>query len=57
LQDLGDGSPLVPVDAEAQEEDPFLLDGPVLLLDGGIQVVVPPLTALLADATREEFSN
>ena len=29
----------------------------MLLLDGGVQVVVPPLTALLTNATWQKFSN
>jgi hypothetical protein len=34
-----------------EEEDPFLFNGPSYLLDFGVEVVVPPLSALFANAS------
>jgi len=49
LQVLGDLSPLVAHALVGQEEHPFLLLTPLLLLDVRVEVVVPSLPALLAD--------
>ena len=48
---FGDLSPPVAERLVGQEEDPLLVLAPVLLLDVRIQMIVPPLSALLADTT------
>ena len=47
MQKLGDVCPLVPIDFVSIEYDPFLFIIYWRLLDAGIQMVVPPLPALL----------
>lgn len=48
---LGDLGPPVAEGLVGQEEQPLLVVAPVLLLDVGVEVVVPSLAALLADAS------
>jgi hypothetical protein len=49
-QHLSDSSPLVSMNSIAQVENPFFIFAPRFSLDDGIEVVVPALTALFADA-------
>ena len=51
LEHLGNLGPFVIDDAVHEEEDPLLFLAPIDLLDARIQMIVPSLTALLADAT------
>ena len=51
-EDVGDLGPPVLDSLVKYEENPLLLDAPTLLLQQRVQLVVPPLTALLASATR-----
>jgi hypothetical protein len=48
---FGDFGPAVSQGPVRQEEDPFFEIAPVLLLDVGIQMVVPSFATLLADAS------
>ena len=48
---LGDDRPLVALHSVEDEEDPLFFLAPLVFLDCGVQVVVPSLTALLADTT------
>ena len=57
LEDLGDLSPLVVDDPVHEEQDPFFLLTPVDFLDEWIEVVVPSLSALLADSILEVLGN
>ena len=50
-QDVGDLGPPILNRLVKDEENPLLLDAPTLLLQQGIQLVVPSLAALLAGAT------
>lgn len=38
-------------------DDDLLVARPVALLDGGVEVVEPPLAALLADAARQLLAH
>ena len=53
FQTMGDLSPLVFVDLVFDEQNELLFLGPLNLLDHWIEMVVPALTTLLADPTRE----
>ena len=53
FQDLGDLGPFVFELAVHHEQNPLFLFAPTAFLNLGIQVVVPPFTALLAYALRE----
>lgn len=54
---LGDLGPAVAVVLVLNEENPLFLLAPGGLLDLGIQVVVPPLAALLANAPGQVFRD
>ena len=54
---FGDFSPFVVDDSVHEEENPLFLLAPIDLLYHWVQVVVPALTALLADAIREMLCN
>lgn len=49
FEDFGNLSPLIADNPVHQKQNPLLLFIPVDLLDARVQVVVPSLTALLAD--------
>ena len=51
IEVFGDFCPAVSEGFVCEEQKPLLVIAPVLLLDVGIQMVVPPLAALLADST------
>ena len=53
LEELGDLRPLVSEVLVLLHDDAVLLLAPRPLLDTGVQVVVPPLAALLPDAPRK----
>ena len=53
---LGHLGPLVAVGSVGEEENPLLMRHPLHLEDGGVEVVVPPLSALLAQTALYEFS-
>ena len=57
FQHFGDLSPLVGHLPVHHEQDPLFLFGPVHFLDFGIEVVVPSLSALLADALRQVLGD
>lgn len=58
FKDAGDVGPLVCLVAIEQVEDPLFFAGPGRTsLDHRVQVVVPALPALLADATRQMVGN
>ncbi len=57
FENFGDLSPLVAVVSMHQVENPLLLAAPANLLDLRVQVIVPPLAALLPNTTREVLSN
>lgn len=48
---LSNFSPAVAEGLMRQVQQPFFVVGPLLLLDRRVQMVVPPLSALLADAS------
>lgn len=50
IEVFGDLGPAVSECFVGEEEKPFFVIAPVLLLDVGIQMVVPALAALLADS-------
>ena len=56
-EELGDLSPTVPESFVSLENFPVLLIAPRILVDVGIEVVVPALAALLSDAAGEVTSN
>lgn len=49
LEVLGDLCPAVTESLMSEEQQPLLLITPLLLLDVGIQMIVPTLSTLLAD--------
>ena len=53
FEHLGDLGPLVVHDTVHQKQDPLFLLVPVAFLDAGVEMVVPSLTTLLADAAVE----
>ena len=53
LEILGNDGPLVLAGAIQDVQDELLFKTPLILLDSWIQVVVPALAALLADAPRQ----
>ena len=57
LEHLGDFGPLVVHNSVHQEQDPLLLLVPVDLLDAGVEVVVPALTALFSNATIQVLGD
>lgn len=57
FEDLGDLGPLVVDDSVHEEQDPLFFLAPVDLLDSWVQVVVPPLAALLAHAAIQVLGN
>ena len=56
-QKLGNLCPLVAILTVANVEDPFLFAAPRVLFNHWIQMVVPTLTALLANPTIKMLSN
>lgn len=56
-QHLGHLGPLAAVCGVREEEDPLLMQHPFNLQDGGVQVVVPPLTALLPQPPFDELGD
>lgn len=54
---LGDFTPFVAKLLMQLEDDPVLLLRPLLFADVGIQVIVPPLAALFANAARQRSRN
>jgi hypothetical protein len=57
FQNFGDFGPFVALATVAEVEDPLLVATPLDLLDLGVQVVVPPLSALLPDPARQVLSD
>ena len=57
FKNLGNISPLVALAFVRNVEDQLLLETPSILLDLGVEVVVPALSALLSDPPREVLSN
>ena len=57
FQHFGDFSPFVVDDPVHEEKNPLFLLAPGNLLDHGVQVVVPALSALLSDAVGQVLSN
>ena len=57
LKDFSNFSPLIVDNSVHQEKDPLLFFTPVYLLDKGVQVVVPSLTALLSNSVLQMLSN
>ena len=57
FQDLRDFSPFVAQSAMVKVEYPLLIRAPRDLLDLGIQMIVPPLSALLANSPWQMFRN
>lgn len=53
LQEGGDPGPFIPVKVVGLQQYAVLLLGPLILFDIRVQVVVPPLSALLAHPPRE----
>jgi hypothetical protein len=51
IEVFGDLRPSIPQGLVSQKEQPLLVVAPVLLLDVWIEVVMPSLATLLADAT------
>ena len=49
--------PLAPVGRVSQEQDPLLVQHPLHLQDARVQVVVPPLPALLPQPPLHELGN
>lgn len=54
LRHLG---PLAPVGSMREEEDPLLMQHPLHLQDRGVEVVVPPLPALLPQPSLDKLGN
>lgn len=54
LRHLG---PFTAVGGVGQEEDPLLMQHPLYLQNGGIEVVVPTLSALLPQTALHELSD
>jgi hypothetical protein len=57
FEDLGDLSPLVLELSMHHEKDPLLFFAPSAFLDLGVQMVVPSLSALLANPLRQILRN
>ena len=57
VKQLSDFSPLVADQPMHQEENPLFLRAPVNLFYQRVQMIVPPLPALLAHAAGEIFRN
>lgn len=57
LQGLGNDGPLVLQTVVLNKKSELFILAPVHLLDEGVQVVVPPLSALLSNATRNLLRN
>jgi|FrelakmetLWP11LW_1041352.scaffolds.fasta_scaffold41008_1 hypothetical protein len=53
LKSLGDFSPLVLFFAVLYEKDEFLFKTPFIFLDSRVKMIVPSLSTLFADATRQ----
>jgi hypothetical protein len=56
-QHLGHFGPLAAVGGVGEEEDPLLMQHPLHLQDGRVQVVVPPLATLLAQTALDELGD
>lgn len=56
-QDLSDGAPLVPQGGVQTKDGAVLIGGPILLLEGRVELVHPSLAGLLAAATRKVGSD
>jgi len=54
---LGHLGPFAAVGGVGQEEDPLLMQHPLYFQNGGIEVVVPPLSALLPQTALHELSD
>lgn len=50
FEDLGDLGPTISKSPMRQIEQPLLVIAPLLLFDGGVEMVMPAFPALLADA-------
>ena len=57
LKDFRDLGPLVAIVTMHQVQDPFFFFAPSNLLDLRVEVIMPTLTALLANASREMLCN
>ena len=57
IEHLRDVSPPVVKQPVHQEENPLLFTGPATLLDLRVQMIVPALTALLADSSRQVLGD
>ena len=57
FEHLGDLRPLIIDDAVHEEQNPLLFFVPVNFLDSGVQVIVPSLATLLADAAIEVLTD
>lgn len=57
LEEHGNFSPFVTLLPMGEEEDPLFFTAPDTLFNSGVEVVVPALTALFSDATRQIFSD
>ena len=53
LELLADSGPFVPILIMILKEDPLLVGGPLLILDGRIELIVPSLSALLASPSKD----
>jgi hypothetical protein len=54
---LGHFCPLIAVGGVREEEHPFLVGHPLDLEDAGVEVVVPPLPALLPQPSLHELRD
>ena len=57
FENLGDFSPLVVDDSVHEEEDPLFFFIPVNFLNSGVEVIVPTLSALLANTAIQMLGN
>lgn len=57
LKQHRDLSPLVALLAMSKEKNPLFLAAPYTLFNPGVKVIVPALTALLANTTWQVFSD
>ena len=57
LQHHSNFSPFIALLSVRQEKDPLFFAGPDTLFYSGVEVIVPSLTALLADTARQVFCD
>ena len=57
LENLGDFGPLVVNDSVHEEKNPLFFFIPVNFLNSGVEVIVPALSALLANAAVQMLGN